>query len=106
MYTSKMLHDQRFNGAGYIMDTSYGLANQGLESPPDGGVSVMNAVDLLRLLIIGDVGGVYAAAALGFVAQGITELVIAGTSTWTTKRCKRSTRTSCSPEPSWQKRMR
>ena len=72
MYISTMLHDRRFNGDGHIMSTSYGLANQGHVPPPEGGVSVMKAVDLLRLLIIGDVGGVYAAAALRCVARRMT----------------------------------
>jgi hypothetical protein len=55
MYISAMLRDERFRGNGHIMRTPTGLPGR---EQAEGSLSVMNAVDVLRLLIIGDVGGV------------------------------------------------
>jgi hypothetical protein len=56
MYISAMLRDKRFEGKGHIMSKSSNLAVSAAHEA--GGLPVMNAVDILRLLIIGDVGGV------------------------------------------------
>lgn len=61
MYVSAMLRDERFNGRGHIISKSSGLFVSKELEMLEGGLPVMNAVDVLRLLIIGDVGGVYVA---------------------------------------------
>ena len=58
MYISAMLRDERFNGNGHIMKKPSGLIGGDELEVLEGALPVMNAVDVLRLLIIGDVGGV------------------------------------------------